>query len=690
MVKADIFIVDDNIDNINVLEKILKEHQYKVRKASSAIRALTAIRTAPPDLVLLDISMPEMSGYEVCQQLKEYSVTSKIPVIFISAMDDVLDKVKAFKVGATDYISKPFQVEEVLVRVENQLTIHFLRKELEEKNQLLEHQYQELQKEKDALLEEQKRTDKVFSTLVELLPGLILDKKYRLEKKIGKGGFGAVYRAVHLNLQNLVAIKIFRPFTGSQSSQALERFRLEGISACRVNHPNVVTILDFGVSDNGIAYLVMELLEGHTLATEMSQKPIFSPLRCAEIIVPICKVLSKAHQLGIVHRDIKPDNIFLHKSQKGEMVKVVDFGIAKLVSEVEGFSQDSLTQTGHFIGTPNYMAPERFENLPYNGQADVYSLGVIAYQMLCGSLPFLSEPTNFFSIIKTFLTQEPIPLRKLNPEISSPLEELIMSTLAKDPKKRPTPNQFAEQMLLLLGIDSSQLSLDEPLNESLNESLSEYAETPNQITPASITNGVKPDFINDNTMAEFLDNQSITQILNEWNNGEKLALDKLLPLVYTELHKIAASYIRKERMDHTLQSTALINETYIQMVESELEWENRKHFLASAACIMRRILVNYAIAHNSAKRGGSFYKIPIEDISYLSEQQDWDLIALEEALNKLLEINPRQAQIIELNFFGGFTSEQIAKLLSISDATVRRELTAAKVWLKDLLSKESK
>jgi len=675
MAKADIFVVDDNIDNINVLEKILKENQYKVRKSTSATRALTAIRTLPPDLILLDISMPEMNGYEVCYELKQDSNTSKIPVIFISAMDDVLDKVKAFKVGAVDYISKPFQMEEVLARIENQLTIHFLRKELEEKNQLLENQYQELKKEKEALIEEQKRTSKVFSTLVDLLPGLVLDKKYKLEEKIGKGGFGAVYRATHLNLQTSVAVKIFRPFTGSENKQALERFQLEGISACRVNHPNAVTVIDFGIAYNGIAYLVMELLEGYTLASEMAQRAIFSPVRVAEILIPVCNVLSKAHQIGIVHRDIKPDNIFLHKSEKSEIVKVVDFGIVKLISEVEGFSQESLTQTGHLIGTPNYMAPERLQGLTYNGQSDVYSLGVIAYQMLCGTLPFLSDSSNFFSLIGTILTQEPKPLRELNPEISISLEQLVMSALAKDPEKRPTPNEFAEQLLLLLELDPNRMVSNsiEKVNPKIFQTID---------NPINTTN-----FINNDTLSYLLDNQLITQLLSKWNNGEKLALDKLLPLVYTELHKIADSYIRKERSDHTLQTTALINEAYIQIAESEMEWENRKHFLASAACIMRHILVNYATSHNRAKRGGNFYKIPMEDILHLSKAQDLDLLVLEDALNKLAEASPRQAQIIELNFFGGFSSEKIAKLLNISDSTVRRELTAAKSWLQELLSK---
>jgi len=679
MAKADIFVVDDNIDNINVLEKILKENQYKVRKSTSATRALTAIRTLPPDLILLDISMPELNGYEVCQELKKDINTNKLPVIFISAMDDVLDKVNAFKVGAVDYISKPFQVEEVLVRIENQLTIHFLRKELEEKNQLLENQYQELKKEKEALIEEQKRTNKVFSTLVDLLPGLVLDKKYKLEKKIGKGGFGAVYRAIHLNLQMAVAIKIFRPFTGSENKQALERFQLEGISACRVNHPNAVTVIDFGISENGMAYLVMELLEGYTLASEMAQRTIFSPVRLAEILIPVCNVLSKAHQLGIIHRDIKPDNIFLHNSENVEIIKVVDFGIAKIISQVEGFSQESLTQTGHLIGTPNYMAPERLQGLAYNGQSDVYSLGVIAYQMLCGTLPFLSDSSNFFTLIGTILTQEPRPLRELNPEISVSLEQLVMSALVKDPKKRPTPDEFAEQMLLLLELDPNRMISNSERVEKIS-----FESSDSTITNKTIN---KTNFINNDTLSHLLDNQLITQLLNKWNDGEKLALDKLLPLVYTELHKIADSYIRKERSNHTLQTTALINEAYIQIAESELEWENRKHFLASAACIMKHILVNYAISHNRAKRGSNFYKIPIENILHLSKTQDLDLFVLEDALNKLAEANPRQAQIIELSFFGGFTSEQIAKLLDISDSTVRRELTAAKSWLQELLSK---
>src|SRR5262249_14822296 len=153
--------------------------------------------------------------------------------------------------------------------------------------------------------------------------------------------------------------------------------------------------------------------------------------------MPICSVLEKAHAAGIVHRDIKPDNIFLHQSLEGEIVKVVDFGIAKLMGASSDLDIKDLTATGRIIGTLSYMSPERFQGKPYDGRSDVYSLGVMVYQMLCGKLPFSAEEGGYAAVMMQHLMQTPPPLRKINPNISEEIEAVVMRALEKDPINRP-------------------------------------------------------------------------------------------------------------------------------------------------------------------------------------------------------------------------------------------------------------
>ncbi|MBX7223695.1 MAG: protein kinase, partial [Blastocatellia bacterium] len=201
--------------------------------------------------------------------------------------------------------------------------------ELDRKNLELDRKISELNRKNEELIASQQRADRIFSALAEALPGTVLEGKYRLEDKIGSGGFGAVFRATHLALGTQVAVKVFRPTPGNDSADAVERFRREGTSTARINHPNALRVLDSGISDEGIAYLVMELLEGYSLWEELQKRGYLSLRRTAEILTPVCQALAEAHRLGIVHRDIKPANIFLHRTGEGEVVKVVDFGIAK-------------------------------------------------------------------------------------------------------------------------------------------------------------------------------------------------------------------------------------------------------------------------------------------------------------------------------------------------------------------------
>jgi ligand-binding sensor domain-containing protein/serine/threonine protein kinase len=321
---------------------------------------------------------------------------------------------------------------------------------LAEQKEELARKNEDLIRSKEELVESHKQTELVFSALSDLLPDTVLDNRYRLESKIGSGGFGAVYRATHLELNRPVAVKVFRPSAINATSENLERFRLEGISACRVNHPNAISVHDSGVTGNGIAYIVMELLEGITLKQELKEKGRMPLDRIAEIVIPVCEVLYKAHSLGIIHRDIKPDNIFLHRSEVGEEVKLVDFGIAKLIGEEWGTNAQSLTGTGAFIGTPDYMAPERLGEGGCDGKADVYSLGVVLYEMLCGRVPFHSAVGSWQTALM-HMTMEPLPPRQIDPSIPEAVEAAVLHALIKEPEKRPDAAQLKKEFLTALG-----------------------------------------------------------------------------------------------------------------------------------------------------------------------------------------------------------------------------------------------
>jgi serine/threonine protein kinase len=287
------------------------------------------------------------------------------------------------------------------------------------------------------------RADRIFSALAQALPGTVLDEKYRLDRSIGAGGFGAVFAATQLNLNRPVAVKVFRPSPGNDSAAAVERFRREGVTTSRISHPNAIAVLDSGVSETGIPYLVMELLEGTTLTQELKQYGRFPLARCADILVPACHALAAAHAAGVVHRDIKPDNIFLHRSTLGETVKVLDFGIARLETN-DGSGK--LTETGLIIGTPSYMSPERLTGETYGEKADVYAMGIVAYEMIAGRKPF-AGPTNNLQFVLEMLKNDPPPLHEFLPNVPLEVESIVLRAISRNPDVRPTAEQFADEFL---------------------------------------------------------------------------------------------------------------------------------------------------------------------------------------------------------------------------------------------------
>src|SRR5881398_1220850 len=173
----------------------------------------------------------------------------------------------------------------------------------------------------------------------------------------------------------------------------------------------------------------------------------------------------------------------------------------------------------------------------------------------------------------------------------------------------------------------------------------------------------------------------VTELLIEWSNGDKAALDKLMPLIQQELRRLAHHYMSHERPGHTLQTTALVNEAYLRLVNrKDVHWQNPTHFFAIAATLMRSILVDHARSHSYAKRGGGARKIALDEAVIISEERAAEVVALDEALGQLAEIDPRQSRIVEMRFFAGLTIEETAEVLSLSPATIKREWSTAKAW----------
>jgi len=180
--------------------------------------------------------------------------------------------------------------------------------------------------------------------------------------------------------------------------------------------------------------------------------------------------------------------------------------------------------------------------------------------------------------------------------------------------------------------------------------------------------------------------QSVTQLLLAWKSGDKEALNQLIPLVHDELHRIAARQMKKERRNHTLQTTALLNEAYAKLIEDKnKEWESRTHFFAIAAHIMRRILINHARKHLRFKRGGGGEKISIDRVALVSEPRAAELISLDIALEELAQIDAQKSRIVEMKFFGGLTTEEIAEIEKVSTRTIEREWRSARAWLYDTM-----
>ena len=276
----------------------------------------------------------------------------------------------------------------------------------------------------------------VKADLAALTPGTLIGGKYKILKQIGRGGFGAVFRCQHIGTGQDVAVKVLA-LPGGENDVVFQRFFLEARSTAGLGHPNTLRVFDFGQDQTGACFLVMELLDGRTLADELrdrlARNEVFTEMEALAIGDAVLRSLAEAHEKGLIHRDIKPHNIFLHEVHGDDpTVKVLDFGIAH---SAELAAQSALTQDGQVLGTPSYMSPEQAQGLPVDRRSDLYSVGVVLYELVTGTTPFAGNTP--VSTLYKHVHEAPPPLRdRARVVLSDPFMAAIERAMNKQPELR--------------------------------------------------------------------------------------------------------------------------------------------------------------------------------------------------------------------------------------------------------------
>ena len=484
-----LLVVDDIEDNREVLRRRLERQGHAVESAASGADALAMLGARAFDLVLLDVMMPGLDGYAVLERLKASPETRDIPVIMISALDDIASVVRCIECGAEDYLPKPF--DPVLLKARIGACLEKKRLRDREKAYLrdvervigaaravesgayqagaladlaaradevgrlarvfdgmaegvkarearLKHQLDDLRQEIQAA--SVSGAADAATGEPELKTGDWFAGRYEILGTIGAGGMGVVYRAKDRELGEEVAIKMLRPDILKGDDTAIQRLKAETRLARRISHKNVVRTHDFGEHD-GACYVTMEYVEGMTVRRLIDTRGRLSVSAALAIAAQLSDALDVAHRQGVIHRDIKPQNLLLDPSGA---LKVMDFGVARLVEHTT-----VLTQVGMVVGTPSYMSPEQLLAEDVDGRTDLYSVGVVLYECLTGRLPF--EARTPVSLIAKLLHDEPAPPVTLNPEIPSALSALIIRLLAKSAGERPKDAAELKELLAHVG-----------------------------------------------------------------------------------------------------------------------------------------------------------------------------------------------------------------------------------------------
>lgn len=484
VVPARILIADDLEDNRAVLERRLRRQGHSVESAEGGRAALAWLARERFDLVLLDVMMPDLDGLAVLEQMKADAATRDIPVIMISALDDVASVVRCIERGAEDHLSKPFDPVLLRARISACLEKKRLRdgelaylravgqviqaataveagsyetgvladigqrddelgrlarvfdgmvNQVRARETRLTDQVSALRRE----IEEAKHSTREQTTheAPDLPTGGLFAGRFEILEEVGAGGMGMVYRAIDRQLGEQVALKTLRPELIRDPS-VTERFKTEIRVARHISNKHVVRTHDIGEHD-GVFFLTMEYVEGMTVRELLDTRGRLGVAPTLAIATQLAHSLIAAHEQGVIHRDIKPQNLLLDAAG---VLKVMDFGVARLAARGAG-----LTEAGMLVGTPAYMAPEQMLSEEFDHRVDLYATGVVLYECLTGRLPF--DAPSAVALIAKVLHQMPISPAELNAEVPSALSTLVLRLLAKEPDQRPAHAVELERLL---------------------------------------------------------------------------------------------------------------------------------------------------------------------------------------------------------------------------------------------------
>jgi CheY-like chemotaxis protein len=404
-------MVDDDVDFAETVVALLELENHEVELVHTGREGWEKARNDSYDFLLLDWDLPDLNGINILKRVRDAG--SRTPVIMMTGRASISDKELGLDSGADDYLTKPFDVTELLARM------RAVKRRTTDKAPV--------HKPLGSGNEEVLRTAN--------LAGTLLASRYEFQSVIGEGGGGIVFKAKHPLMDKLLAIKMLQ--TGQLKEEAMERFLREARAISRLEHHNIISMHDVGFTETRQPFMVMEYVEGANLADLSIEEGALDLTYALDICMQICDGMQNAHQCGILHRDLKPRNILLKLYPDGRcLVKILDFGLAKLKELDEKGAAAELTRHGQVLGSPAYMSPEQARGKEADERSDIYSLGTILYQLVTGCPPFWGE--SIPEVMMKQLTEEPMKLKDMCPESSFPalLQDVIDTVMNKDPQQR--------------------------------------------------------------------------------------------------------------------------------------------------------------------------------------------------------------------------------------------------------------